>query len=104
VVKRSLHIRSGCERLDSEPIGAQCRCAAADPRHGPRARGRQVCKGAPAPSLKMTQPTIPAFTTVEVDFAKYASLDERARLDLVLMVACYVCTQHTEPQGTGPRA
>eukprot|EP00966_Prymnesium_polylepis_P055293 1278590-Prymnesium_polylepis.1 len=61
-------------------------------------------EGAPAPSLKITQPTIPAFTTVEIDFAKYAGLDERAKLDLVLMVACYVCTQHTEPQGAGPRA
>ena len=59
---------------------------------------------APAPSLKITKPTIPAFTTIEVDFAKYAGLDERAKLDLVLMVACYVCTQHTEPQGSGPRA
>jgi hypothetical protein len=58
---------------------------------------------APAPSLKITKPTDPAFTTVEVDFAKYPGLDERAKLDLVLMVACYVCTQHTEPQGGGPR-
>tara|TARA_B110001452_G_C15153637_1_gene401477 strand:- start:137 stop:937 length:801 start_codon:yes stop_codon:yes gene_type:complete len=53
-----------------------------------------------APSLKITQPTDAYLTTVEVDFAKYAGLDERAKLDLVLMVACYVCTQHTE-EGSG---
>ena len=60
--------------------------------------------GAPAPSLKITEPTLPGLTTATVDFAKYAGLDERAKLDLVLMVACHVCGQHTEPQSGGTSA
>ena len=39
--------------------------------------------------------------SVQLDFAQYAGLDERGRLDLVLMVACRVCADHTVPQGGG---
>ena len=51
-----------------------------------------------APPLQFKKVTDPGFMTVQLDFAQYASLDERGKLDLVLMVACRVCANHTEPQ------
>ena len=49
-----------------------------------------------APPLQFKQVNNLAFMTVQLDFAQYASLDERGKLDLVLMVACRVCSDHTD--------
>ena len=55
-----------------------------------------------APPLKFASYGNPAFTTVVLDFAEYSSLDESSKLDLVLLVACRVCADHTTPGGGGP--
>lgn len=49
-----------------------------------------------APLLHLVYSTIPAFHEVAIDFAQYSGLDERSKLDLVLLLACQVCQDHTE--------
>ena len=51
------------------------------------------------PPLQFAYATNPAYASVVVDFAQFSSLDERGKLDLVLLTACHVCSGHTEPGG-----
>ena len=54
---------------------------------------------ADAPPLQFAYATNPAYASVVLHFAQFSSLDERGKLDLVLLTACHVCSGHTEPRG-----
>ena len=56
-----------------------------------------------APPLQFVYWTNAAYASVVLDFAQFPSLDERGKLDFVLLLACQVCADHTEPAGGSAR-